>query len=217
MPSSRTTKKAPRRYNATGRRADAEARQQRTVDAAARLFVGQGYGATSVADIADAAKVSPQFVYAAFESKAGVLARAVDYAVAGDTVDVPIAARPAARITTTHPDIDQRVEAMVSLLRASHERAAPLVHLVETASATDNALSQLADKLTEQLRKDLRGFAKALPPGTLRSGVTPQRAGDILYALGAPRTWTTLVDQCGWTAREYEAWLIDTIKRTLLG
>jgi len=215
MPSSKTLKNAPRRYNASGRRADAEARQQRTVDAAARLFVEQGYGATSIADIAAAADVSPQFIYSSFESKAGVLARAVDYAIAGDTADVPVAARPAARVAMTHPDVQHRISSMVTLLRESHERAAALIHLVETASATDDALAELANKLTAQLRKDLTGFAKALPRGTLRPGVTVRRAGDILCALGAPRTWSTLVDQFGWTAKEYEAWLIDTVKRSL--
>jgi len=216
MPSSKTTRRAPRRYNATGRRADAEARQQRTVEAAAQLFVAQGYGTTSIADIAAAADVSPQFVYATFESKAGVLARALDYAVAGDTADVPVAGRPAARITMTHPDVEQRIAAMVTLLRESHERAAPLVHLVDSASATDPALAELAAKLAAQLRKDLTGFTKALPRGTLRSGLSAQRAADTLFALGAPRTWTTLVGQFGWTAKEYEAWIIDSIHRLLL-
>src|SRR5436189_6282243 len=94
MPS---TKKTPRRYDGSRRQADAIARQQRTAEAATRLFLEQGYGATSIGDIARTADVSPQFVYAAFESKAGVLARAVDFAIAGDTADLTIAERAEAR------------------------------------------------------------------------------------------------------------------------
>lgn len=216
MPSSKKSPAGSRSYDASRRQADAIARQSRTALAAAGLFLDRGYGATSIAAIAEAADVSPQFVYAAFESKAGVLAKAVDFAVAGDTEDRPVSDRPEARAAMTDHDVDERVRRMVRLLVGAHKRAAPLIQLVEAASATDDALAELADKLRDQILKDLRGFAKGLPKGTLRAGLTPRRAGDILYALGAPRTWTVLVEGSRWSPAEYEAWLIDAVHRLVL-
>jgi AcrR family transcriptional regulator len=88
---STTSGSAPRRrYDNSRRRADAEARQQRIVEAAATLFVEQGFGATSIDQIATAANVSSPTVYATFGSKAGVLARAIDVAAVGDHEEVPL-------------------------------------------------------------------------------------------------------------------------------
>ena len=78
----------PRRsYDNSRRRADAEARQRRIVEAATALFVEQGFGATSIDQIAAAADVSPQTIYATYGSKAAVLSRAIDVALLGDYED----------------------------------------------------------------------------------------------------------------------------------
>ena len=42
------------------------------------LFLTVGYGATSINEIARAADVSPQMIYASFGSKAGILAKLAD-------------------------------------------------------------------------------------------------------------------------------------------
>src|SRR4051794_11593353 len=73
-----------RRYDASGRQAEADERRRRVVEAGRELFLEQGYGATSIKAIAEAAGVSAPTVYAQFESKAGILARIVDVALAGD-------------------------------------------------------------------------------------------------------------------------------------
>ncbi|MGB8505622.1 TetR/AcrR family transcriptional regulator, partial [Mycobacterium sp.] len=77
-----TTRRADSRrtYDNSRRRADAEGRQRRIVDAATALFVEQGFGGTSIDQIAAAADVSPQTVYATYGSKAAVLSRAIDVA-----------------------------------------------------------------------------------------------------------------------------------------
>lgn len=57
-----------RKYDNSRRRADAEARQRRIVDAATDLFVEQGFSATSIDQIAAAADVSAPTIYATFGS-----------------------------------------------------------------------------------------------------------------------------------------------------
>jgi AcrR family transcriptional regulator len=91
---STTPRKVPRRtYDNSRRQAAAEARQRRIVEAATTLFVEQGFAATSIDQIAAAADVSPQTVYATYGSKAAVLSQAIDVAVVGDYRPDSLAAR----------------------------------------------------------------------------------------------------------------------------
>ena len=48
---------SPRRYDASRRRAQAEERQRRVLEVATELFLAQGYGATSIDEIARTADV----------------------------------------------------------------------------------------------------------------------------------------------------------------
>ena len=73
-----------RTYDASRRQAEAVERRRRVIDAAHDLFLTDGYGATSINEIARAADVSPQMIYASFGSKAGILAKLTDVVVAGD-------------------------------------------------------------------------------------------------------------------------------------
>ncbi|HEX2286870.1 MAG TPA: helix-turn-helix domain-containing protein, partial [Mycobacterium sp.] len=82
-----------RKYDNSRRRADAEARQRSIIEAATALFVEQGFGATTIDQIAAAADVSPQTIYATYGSKAAVLFRAIEVAVAGDYDEAPLMQR----------------------------------------------------------------------------------------------------------------------------
>ena len=96
---------APRRYDASGRRARARASQREILAAARELFVRHGYGRTTIADIAQAAGVSPETVYAAFKNKATLLHRVWDITIGGDDQDVVFHERPEVRALRAEPDL----------------------------------------------------------------------------------------------------------------
>jgi AcrR family transcriptional regulator len=206
----------PRRpYDASRRQAEARARQRRVVDAARELFLQRGYGATTIGDIAEAADVSVQSVYAAFESKAGILSRVVETAISGDEAAPPVLEQPAGRAILAEPDLAKRLQSVIHLARLSHERAAPLIQIVENARASDPALGALADTIDASLHQDARTFVDAVPTKALRRDITRQEANDLLYMLIAARNWSALVERCGWTPEQYERWMTDTITRLL--
>src|ERR1035438_2397158 len=62
-------------------------------DAAARLFVRQGYAGTTMRQIAEEAEVSERTTYLAFASKLDLLLEVIGIATAGDDQPVPIAER----------------------------------------------------------------------------------------------------------------------------
>jgi AcrR family transcriptional regulator len=162
-------------------------------------------------DIAEAAVVSVQSVYAAFESKAGILSRVVETAIAGGEGTPPVLDQPAGRAILAEPDPAKRLRSIMRLLRLSHERAAPLIRLVEGARASDPALAALAEKIDASLYQDVRTFVDALPAKTLRRDTTREEAADLLFMFCAARNWSALVERCGWTPEQYERRMTDII------
>ena len=198
-----------RRYDASRRQADAAERRARIVEAAQHLFLTQGYGATSIAAIAEAADVSAPTVYAQFESKAGILARMVGVAVAGDFDDAGLARERSDFAPVFTPGVDprERIAAGVRLTRQIHERGARLVALAESVAGTDPAARELARMLRDQSRSDAHAVASAFAPGELRPGLDAEAAADIIWTVAGPGVYMMLVDHLGRTPDEYEAWL----------
>src|SRR6478672_9861929 len=84
--------KPPRRYDATGRRDRALRRQEHVLNVAGRLFLRNGYAATTVAAVAAAAGVSVETIYKAFRGKPGLIGAIQRSALAG-TGGVPASDR----------------------------------------------------------------------------------------------------------------------------
>ncbi|MEJ7775753.1 MAG: helix-turn-helix domain-containing protein, partial [Nocardioidaceae bacterium] len=72
-----------RHYDASQRRLKAEQRRRAVLDAAQKLFFSQGYAATSITGIAEAAGVSPETVYKGFGGKPGLVRELRAHALLG--------------------------------------------------------------------------------------------------------------------------------------
>ena len=96
------------RWPKTRPRIAAESTQRAIVEAASRLFLADGYNATSIARIAREAGVAVQTIYNSVGAKRDLLSRVLDFAAAGDRSALPVATfmreraersrRPAARL-----------------------------------------------------------------------------------------------------------------------
>src|SRR5690606_41839625 len=62
--------------------------REKVIEAARELFVAQGYGATSLQEVADRAGVAVQTVYCVFRNKRTLFKDVVDTSIAGDTEPV---------------------------------------------------------------------------------------------------------------------------------
>jgi len=82
-----------RRYESPRRREQAAATRRQILEAAQRLFEGQGYAATTMAAIAAEAGVALKTVYVAFETKSGLLRALWHLLLRGDEEDAPVADR----------------------------------------------------------------------------------------------------------------------------
>jgi AcrR family transcriptional regulator len=205
-----------RRYDGTRRQADAEARHRRIVTEATALFLSQGFGATSVGQIASAAEVSMQTVYATFGSKAGVLARAIDVALAGDWDGTKVIDRiPTFDEVRDASDTARFVEYAGSI-GALNARVAPLIRVMEQSASTDPALEALRGRLIESIQADCRQWIDQMGNEALRPGLSPQHAASVMAMIGSPYVYSVFLTDAHWTPDEYEKWLAHALPHLLL-
>ena len=101
-----SSRQAPsRRYESKPRDAQAAGTRRTIVDAATRLFIERGYGATSIDAIAAAAGVGRATVFTAVGGKAAILRRAYDTALMDEDDPGPLRRHPVAVSIRAEPDV----------------------------------------------------------------------------------------------------------------
>src|SRR5689334_2635877 len=97
--------KVKRSYDSSRRREQAAETRRRIIAAASELFIGQGYGQTSMAQVADSAGVAVETVYAAFRNKASLLRQVWHVDFRGDEENVTLYDRPEMQAILAEPDL----------------------------------------------------------------------------------------------------------------
>src|SRR5918911_5081470 len=105
-PMSRAVK---RQYHSTRRQEQASQTRLRILRAAHDLFVTQGYGRTTIAEIAAHAGVAVETVYGAFGNKPTLLRQAWYLTFRGDELDVPLYDRDQMQAILAEPDLPTRI------------------------------------------------------------------------------------------------------------
>ena len=215
-----TNARAIRRYDATRRREQKARTRTRVIEAAARVFLEAGYVGATMPRIAAEAGVAVETVYRAAPGKAGLLEAAVGAAVAGgvERAEVPIDERPAIRKVIDEPDARVQLALYASTQPGIWSRVGPLLRVLDAAAASDEALARLRDQMESGRRAGLGRFAALLAErGSLRPGLTPELAGDLIWAICARANYDNLVLTCGWSHEAYETWLTDALIHLVVG
>ena len=187
------------------------------IDAARRLFLDRGYGATTIDAISTLSDVPPATVYRLFSSKRGILKALLDVSIAGDDQAVPMAERPPVRALLADPSPEAKVRGFVAIASQINERTAGIYRILVSAAASDPDAAGLLDELTRQRQEGQGRLARALArAGALREELRERDARDIIHALLSPEVYGLLVVDRGWRPERYEAWLTDTLISQLL-
>ena len=203
---------SPRRaYRSPRREQQAAETRSMVASAAARLFGERGWAATGMRDVARAAGVSVETVYASFRSKGDLLMAALDVAVVGDAAPVPLDQRPefAALGSGTRR---QRAQATARLVTDVNQRTSGMVLALREGAASDADLAERRRQREHRRRINVEQGA-ALVAGR---AVTAEEV-DGLWALIAVEIYQMLTELRGWTPQQYEHWLADVIQRLLPG
>ena len=206
-----------RKYDGTNRERQADETRRRIVDAAARLFVRDGYAATSIAAIAAEAGVAVPTVYATLRSKANLLRAVVALNVRGDEGEAPLRARAEWQALDEVEDPRERLAAFARLHTRICEREAPVFAQLEAAAGGDPEATELLAEHDARRHETQSHIATTLRRRKeLRPGLTAAKAADVIWTLASERTYLALVRGRGWSAREYERWVADQLAAGLL-
>ncbi len=195
--------------NLTHRQRQALWTRRLIVDAARTLFLERGYTATTMDAIAEEAGVAVSTVYAVYKNKRTIL-RAIREAWHEQTQAREINAE-----ASRQPDPERRLEMVAHATRRQWETGGAVVAVYQGAAAADR---EAAAELEEALRGRRAALDRVVEgmAGSLRPGLEVNRAAALLRALCRAEVYRELVEESGWSPDEYEAWLVETLKRQLL-
>jgi AcrR family transcriptional regulator len=208
---------ARRNYSSPLRERQAGVTRRAVLDAARELFIAQGYGATTVEQIAQRAGVSKPTVFSAVGSKQMVLRAVRDTAIAGDDAPVPVARRPATGRIRAEPDQRRAVQLLARHLTGVASRYAQIHEVLHAAAdGGDHDLRELWQTEEDQRLTGARFWVDVLAAkGPLRPGLRHDDAVDVMWLLMSPDNYYRLGHQRQWTTARYQRWLAATITQLL--
>src|ERR1043166_3615188 len=202
--------KSKRGYETPRRCAQAEATREDILAAAQRLFERDGYGATTMAQVAREAGVSLKTVYLAFETKSGLLRTLWNSLLRGNDEDRPVAEQDWYRQVLDESDPERRLRLNAHNSTLGKQRISAILEVIRSAASTDREIAALGERIQSDYRANQRAIVEPLGQnGKLREGLEVDRATDILWTINHPNTWQLLVVDRGWTFAEYEQWTGD--------
>jgi AcrR family transcriptional regulator len=206
-----------RTYDSSGRQAQAAENRTRILRTATALFIANGFAGTTIAAVAREARVSAPTVYAGFDSKAALLQKCIDVALAGDDRPVAVADRPLAQWATDTDDPRELLGRFAVMMGEVSRRAASIYDvLVRAADADPDLAALLADLEQQRLRAASRVAEGVRDRDGLPEGRTVREARDVVWMLLAPELYVTLTRKRRWSTRQYVSWARDTLVKLVI-
>ena len=206
-----------RDYRSQLRTAQAEQTRRSVIDAASRLFVEHGYGATTIDEIADESGVSRKTVFTTVGGKLELLKTAIDWAVAGDDEPIALQDRGAIRRLLEEDDPRTLLKAWAHVLVEIDARVAALFQALEVAAGMDSSARALLEQSRRQRLDGARKVVERLADlNALNGDLRVDEAVDVAWLAGDPALYGRLVRERGWSTRRFEEWLAGTLVGQLL-
>lgn len=186
------------------------------MDAARRLFTQQGYARTSVRQIAQAAGVSVDTIYASVGRKPQLLLAVHDMLLA--EADAPLAVEQRAYVRAIHaaPTAVTKIGAYADALARLLPQTVPLQEALRDAGATDASCRELFEMLSERRARNMQQFVAELrATGEMRADVTDGMAATLVWSMNSPE-YFALVRRQGMSSGEFASLVRDVWTRTLL-
>lgn len=189
----------------------------RILRAAHELFVRDGYRATTLTAVADAAGVAHRTVYVRFGTKAALLKRVVDVALVGDLAPVDVISRDWYRTATSAATLDDRIAAFAKGSARLVTSAADVIAVAREAEPGEPLLAAAAQAGRAATRQAVRTFwMRARDDGLLPAGCDLTWLAETTGALAHAETYLLMRETRAVTATRYERWLAATWRRMAL-
>ncbi|MEU8304558.1 helix-turn-helix domain-containing protein [Actinomadura sp. NPDC048955] len=190
----------------------------KVVEAARELFVAQGYGATSLQEVADRAGVAVQTVYFVFGNKRALFKDVVDTSIAGDAEPVATMEREWFRAACAAPTAAGQLRAHVRGTAEILGRVAPIMSMIAAAGAADPQIAaQWPDDPDPRYSVQHAAAEALVAKPDARPGVSAAMAADLLFGLLSPQLYLLFVQDRGWAPDAWEEWAYATLAAQLCG
>ena len=188
--------------------------EERILRAAHALFVRNGYQATTLTAVADAARVAHRTVYVRFGTKAALLKRVIDMAIVGDLAPIDVVNRQWYRTATTAPTLQERVAAFAGGSARLVTSAADVIAVARQAEPTEPLLADAARAGRAATRDAIRTFwTCARDDGLLPTGCDLAWLADTTSVLAHAETYLLMRETLQVTPGRYQNWLAATWHR----
>ncbi len=200
-----------RSYHSPRRREQASATRVEIAEAARQLFAERGWAATTVRDIARAARVSEPTVYNTYGGKAGLVTALVDALEPDGEVQ-----RMLSEQASANGDPALEIAALVGFDRRLFERDGDVIAMMREASRVEPDLAAAYREGRRRGRGNQRRVFSAWPTSALRAGIDLESACDTYAAMCHIDSYRALTGDEGWSPDRVEAWWRDSLVRLLL-
>ena len=184
--------------------------ERRIVEAATGLFLRDGYAATSLAAVADAADVGERTLYLRFGTKAGLLKRAIDVATVGDTEPVDLAHRELSIRAMDAPTLDERLRTFAQIARRTLARSAGLIEVAQQAVG-EAPIAESVQAGREATQDFVRRFWRQLrTDGLIGDDIDLDWVIATTGLLAHAETYILMTRTQQWSPDAYQQWLYRT-------
>ncbi|HEY2436379.1 MAG TPA: helix-turn-helix domain-containing protein [Solirubrobacteraceae bacterium] len=203
-------------YHSPLREQQATRTRERILQAARETFREQGYGATTLADIARAAGVAEPTVRAVFKTKPNLVEHLLRLAVRGSDDELQLQQREAFQQMLAASDAATLLDRLTEIAESVHRRSWDVMEIVRGGAASDPAIGELHDQRRRARHANQRTVANRLRElGALPHGTSVDTAADLLWLYTAPEIYRMLVIERKWSAERYHQWFRSAVASIL--
>jgi AcrR family transcriptional regulator len=155
-------------------------------------------------------------VYVRFGTKAALLKRVVDVAVAGDSLPVDVAGRDWFQTALTGDSLDDRIAAIATGSAGLIDRAGDLIAIAQQAEPVEPLIAAAGRSGREATRDLIRLFCTKLrDDGLIPADTDVDWLADTVGLLNQAQTVNLARDTLSWTIPQYRDWLTTTLNRLI--
>jgi AcrR family transcriptional regulator len=185
------------------RERQARATKEQVARAARRLFAEQGYVATTITAISEAAEIPAQTIYSAFGNKPAILREISRIWIAEAET------RRLAQESLAIADPAERLRAAAHWQTRQFETGIDVIEIYQEAARADARMEEQKQRVWKAREQELAVFLESFEQ-------LKPRALDIFLACTATEIYRLLVLDRRWPIEDYETWLGDTLVSQLL-
>ncbi|PYI66449.1 TetR/AcrR family transcriptional regulator [Arthrobacter livingstonensis] len=181
------------------------------VETAREQFAAGGYAATTIESIATGAGVAIQTIYNSVGNKPALLSAVLDAAVSGPNAPTPVPEFLRDRAAGTG-DFAGMVGMLADWFAEAMPRSQGIFAAIGQAAAVEPSVAALRDQRARQrLDHYLEAAAAIRQRGGLGSGMSDDDAAAVIFTIGNPDTYASLVVTFGWPLERYRNWVFTAL------